>query len=55
MDHGGFELPPPIPQTLQQTQSADILAGANDLFGASADDHIDDYVDKAFWESLLND
>jgi hypothetical protein len=50
MDHSGFELPPPVPQTLQQTQSADLPATANDPSNAT-----DDYdLDPDFWNSLLD-
>lgn len=53
--HGGSELPPPVPQTLQQTQSANVLAGADGPSNASVDYSSDGDVDQAFWESLLND
>jgi hypothetical protein len=54
-DHGGIGLPPPVPQTMQQTQSANVFAGANDASNAPVDYSLDGDVDPAFWKSLLND
>lgn len=55
MDHSGFEPPPPFPQTMQQTQSANVVAGANGPSNASINYSLDGDVDPAFWKSLLND
>jgi len=55
MDYSEFERPPPVSRTLQQTQSAGLLASSNDPFSASDDHYLDDDFDPKFWNSLLND
>jgi hypothetical protein len=54
MDDSEFERPQPFTQTPQQAQSADLLAGADNLLSASDDKYFGEEVGPGFWDPSLN-